>query len=366
MSRHSQRNACFGRSPITADPLVAEIAGAQAIPFSVSLNVPLLPSPADDAHDSDELAVLDERLLAAASTTHAEDPERAQARVNAAALAALRTVRLPTIRALRTASLQALRAAIARTSESDEPQPWAAYHLILGVALRLRANRKRGHQRAQILIEATRAFDAAFGVYAALRTVANGDQFLPIRTVPDALLDEMSVLDKRDASHRRNGSRPFGACLSERDGTLLVARAIVGPLGTGSRLLERAVMYLRLARAGAELKSWSWISNTNNLACALTLLGNRTPAPSGSAMLREATQVLSEVLKTCDDSRWRADRASTLINLAEALLSLAERETPDMRLKKIERALAASSVALLTVAPPEWASLLQLTRVALD
>jgi hypothetical protein len=83
-------------------------------------------------------------------------------------------------------------------------------------------------------------------------------------------------------------------------------------------------------------------------------------------MLREATQVLGEVLMACEDDRWRADRASTLINLAEALLSLAERETPDMRVKKIERALAASSVALLTVAPPEWAPLLHLANVALD
>jgi hypothetical protein len=303
--------------------------------------------------------VLDEQLKAAAAST-LEDSACADARMGVAALGALRSVRLPTLCALRTASLRSLRAAIARTSEADDSHRWAAYHLILGVALRLRASRKRGHQRAQILIEATRAFDAAFGVYAALRTVANGDQFLPVRAGSDTILDEIST------THRRSGSRPFGTCVSERDGTLLVARAIVGPTDSGSRLLERAVVYLRLARAGAELKSWSWISNTNNLACALTLLGNRTPAPSGSAMLREATQVLSEVLKACDGSRWRADRASTLINLAEALLSLAQRETPDIRLKKIERALAASCVALLTVAPPEWATLLQLTSTALE
>jgi hypothetical protein len=325
----------------------------------VSLDLPALQSHADDTTDSDDLAVLDEQLQAATLSAVA-GMERMDPRIDGAALSTLRSVRLPTMHALRSASLRSLRAAIARTPDGDDPQQWAAYHLILGASLRLRASRKRGHQRAIILIEATRAFDAAYSVYAALRTVASGDQLLPLQAGRDTILDELST------SHRRGGSRPFGACVGERDGTLLVARAIVGPLGTGSRLLERAVACLRIARAGAELKSLSWVSNTNNLACALTLLGNRTPAPSGSAMLREATHVLGEVLMACEDSRWRADRASTLINLAEALLSLAERETPDMRVKKIERALAASSVALLTVAPPEWAPLLHLANVALD
>src|SRR5262249_14970274 len=146
----------------------------------------------------------------------------------------------------------------------------------------------------------------------------------------------------------------------DRDGTTLIARVIAGPLGANRHLLERAIAYLRLTRSSADLKSWAWIASTNNLACALTLLGTRTPAPYGSAMLVEAAHVLHEALQAQAADARREERASTLINLAETLLSLAERETPHARLQRIERALAASVAALVAVVPPEWAWLLRL------
>jgi hypothetical protein len=54
------------------------------------------------------------------------------------------------------------------------------------------------------------------------------------------------------------------------------------------------------------------------------------------------------------------------MNLAETLLLMAERETPHMRLKKIERAYTASSMALLTVLPVELAWLVRLEHRDLE
>jgi hypothetical protein len=82
-------------------------------------------------------------------------------------------------------------------------------------------------------------------------------------------------------------------------------------------------------------------------------------------MLHEAARVLHEALQAQAAHGRRAERASTLINLAETLLLLAERETPHVRLQRIERALAASLGALATVAPSEWVWLLRLERAPL-
>jgi hypothetical protein len=269
----------------------------------------------------------------------------------------MRAVRLPTARALRTASLRTLRSTIAQTSEHDNPRRWAACHLILGTALRLRAYRRHGHRRARLLIAAARAFDVAFSVYAMLRA-----GMLDPPATTSELVTRLAP-PRLDANRCGPGYRPLGGCVSERDGTTLVAQVIAGPLGENRHLLERAIAYLRVSRSGADSKSWAWVSSTNNLACALTLLGSRTMAPSGAAMLSEAARVLQEALQAQTAEGRREERASTLINLAETLLSMAERETPQVRLRKIEHALTASRAALLTVTPPEWAWLLRLERI---
>jgi hypothetical protein len=259
----------------------------------------------------------------------------------------MRSVQLDTMRNLGIASLQPLRAALANTSRDENEELWARYHVILGAALRARAGSLPAHRRARLLIEATRAFDEAFGVYA---------------TRGAFTLNYAGY----QAQERRESCRPFGDCVGERDGTALVALAIAGPANKSGGLLKRAVTSLRLARAGADIKSWAWVSTTNNLACALTLLGKRSPGPVAAALLREATHVLQEALKAPCDGLRREDRASTLINLAEALLSSAERETPGVRVKKIERALMASSVALLSVVPADLGWLVKLQHRELN
>jgi hypothetical protein len=264
------------------------------------------------------------------------------------------------VRALRTASLRTLRAAIARSTEDDNPQRWAACHLILGTALRLRAHRTPGHRRAHIYIAAARAFDVAFSVYAMLRA----GMLDPPDAAPEPTAHHEAT--RLDADRCGPAYRPPGTCVSERDGTTLVAQVIAGPFGDNRHLLERAIMYLRLTRSSADVRSWAWVSSTNNLACALTLLGSRTPATSGAAMLREAAHVLHEALQVQAAGARREERASTLINLAETLLSIAQRETPHVRLRRMERALTASVAALLAVVPSEWAWLLRLERVDLD
>jgi hypothetical protein len=74
--------------------------------------------------------------------------------------------------------------------------------------------------------------------------------------------------------------------------------------------------------------------------------------------------VLHEALEAHAAGYRREDRDSTLINLAETLLLLAERDTPDLRLQRAERALVACSIALLNVVPAEYGWLIRLQRSA--
>ncbi len=359
MSRGHHRKTCSGGSPVVPDPLVAEIAECVSVGRSVAAalrEVSTTPTAAEPPERDELLAELDTQLDRLASDAGVRCAEDGASR-NPAVLGLLRGVRLPTTHALSRASLEPLRTAILRISEEQDPHRWAAYHVFLGGALRLRAYRKGGHQRANFLIEATRAFDAAYCVYASMYSVFRSEYRLtgPLEHGPHP-----AAGGDRVASHRRGRYRPTGYCLGERDSALLIARVVVGSAWENGHLLERAVTSLRLARASADTQSWIWVSSTNNLACALTLLAKRTPTPAGAAMLREAASVLCEALKSPPRSMRREDRASTLVNLAEALLSMAERETPRMRLKKIERAFTASSVALLTVIPSDLAWLVRL------
>jgi hypothetical protein len=357
--RHShQRNACTGGSPALPDPLVQEIAETASMDRqSLATSHELAPAPlANEPADVDELAQIDEQLRIAAreseSTSTETEPPTSP---DPAVLMLMARVQLPTLRALSTASLQPLRAVIRTISHEGDAQLLAACHVLLGSALKLRADRIRGPRRARLLIEGTRAFDVAYSVYAALR-------------VP-ATIQGLSVAQAHYRQADDNGSgrhRPQGYCVAERDGTSLIARAVTGAGQDNTHLLERAVMCLRLARAGADIKSGTWVSTTNNLACALTLLGNRIPARTGSAMLEEAARVLHEVLAAHADGHLREDRGHTLVNLAEALLSMAERETPGMRVAQAERAFMASSSALRSVVPRQLAWLVAVERRELE
>lgn len=340
------------------DPLVQEIADpvrvdAQALPTANDLPYAAVES----AHvDVDELAQIDEQLRIAASESESSSAGNGPpAPPDAAVLMLMARVQLPTLRALSTASLQPLRAVIRTISYEDDPQLWAACHVLLGCALRLRADRTRGPMRAKLLIEGTRAFDVAYSVYATLKM--------------SATIQGLSVAQAHYRQATENGSgrhRPQGYCVAERDGTSLIARAVTGPGRDNTHLLERAVRCLRMARADADITSWTWVSTTNNLACALTLLGKRIPARAGSAMLEEAARVLHEVLAAHAAGHLREDRGHTLVNLAEALLSMAERETLGMRVEQAERAFMASSSALRSVIPRQLAWLVSAERRELE
>jgi len=353
LSRHAPRHPCFGGSPLPADPLVAEITSGPSLASATT--IPFEPPAADDGREIDDLDGLDQELLAALQSN---EGQREDAALDPAVLEVLRAVRLPTVQALRTGSLRSLRSAIVRRTDQPDPRRWAAYHLILGTALRLRAYRTFGHRRAQLLISAARAFDVSFSIYAMLR----GEMLEPPEVAFISTMSAESETGAEDPGRCGPAYRPLGTCISERDGTTLVARVIAGPFGANRRLLERAIAYLRMTRSTAENRSWAWMSSTNNLACALNLLGSRTPSPAGSAMLREAAQVLHEALQAHAAGHRSQERASTLINLADTLLSIAERETPLVRLRKIERALTATVAALLAVTPPEWVWLLRVER----
>lgn len=359
LRRTHQRPACLGGSAARPDPLVLEIAeranAAQADPPPPrEALVTLL---AQETPEPDAVLQIDEQLLIEAGSLGAapganDNPDEMEAPPDAWLRELMASVQLPTLRALSTASLEPLRAAIRMTSEEEEARIWAAYHVLLGRALKLRADRTRGSARARLLIEATRAFDVAYSVYATLKKPA----------MADGQFAQTNVLEGGGFSRHR----PFGSCMGERDGTTLITRVVAGPVGENTHLLERAVTSLRLARASADIKSWTWVSSTNNLACALTLLGNRIPARAGTAMLEEAARVLHEALRAHADGHQREDRGSTLVNLAEALLSMAEREMPGQRVQQVEGAFMASSAALRMVVPKDLLWLVSLKRRELE
>lgn len=369
MSRGHQRKACLGGSAVTADPLVTELASnAEHVHSASLLYESSEPQLVAEVLEGAELVDLDEVALIQACEQGDQSAERTgvlQADVNeftpahVTILELMRSVELPTVRALRTGNLQSLDAAIRLVSQEDAAELWAALHVMKGVALRLRASGKSHHQQAKALTEASRSFDQAFSVYATLR--ANALDAIAAASMPP--VEERAVPAEDIAGpppHQRATSRPSEPCANERDGSALVARAVAGPVVGNSRLLERAITCLRVARAAADPRTWVWITTTNNLACALTLLGNRYSSGAGLALLREAVRVLHEALRAHAAGIHREDRALTLVNLSETLVCIAERETPDMRVKKVQRACAASAAALRTVLPLELAWLVRL------
>lgn len=255
----------------------------------------------------------------------------------------MRDVRLSSIAHLVRGSLRPLRAAIARTSEHEHPESWAAYHVILGCALRLRARHMRGSRRVRALSEAIYAFDMAFTVYASLH---------------DA---QTNV-----ASPAHSGRARRAPCAGRPDGAALIARAISGRHGSNTALLERAVRLLRDARAvTADARSSDWISSTNNLACALTLLASRAQHTAACRLLEEAVDALHEVLRSPAAVHLTDERRCTFANLTEALLSMAARGTPFERMRHLESALQAAAQALTAVVPSAYTWLVQLEQLNL-
>jgi len=352
LRRAHQRMVCSGGSAMRPDPLVLEI--AETLPVVQAFPIPPRAALSAESADADTPVQIDEQLLLdsgeAAAVAKRTEADEAAASTDPWLRDLMARVQLPTLLALSTASLDPLRVAIRRVSEEGDRPLWAACHVLLGGALRLRSYRTRGSARAKLLIEATRAFDSAYSVYA------------PLKAAVTARIAELAS----SFTQQGDGHRPGEPCIGGKDGTSLIARAVAGPAGENTHLLERAVTSLRLARAAADIKSWTWVSSTNNLACALTLLGNRVPARAGTQMLEEAARVLHEALRAHAAGHQHQDRGATLVNLAEALLSMAEREMPSQRIKQVEHAFMASSAALRTVVPTEMAWLVTLERRSVE
>jgi hypothetical protein len=341
VSRGHYRSACFGGS-VSPDPLVTAVAeSGDSLPTLARGAFPTVPV-AEAFDDVSELALLDEQLEIVAARTH-DDVDLQD--LPEPSLALLRSLGFTTPHALLSGSLRRLRSILARSPVDRDSERWATYHVILGCALRLRSQRMPLHRRTAALIEAVRAFDVAYYVYAT-------------NARPLPATQSLHIVKSKPMRHRHRE-----ACAAESDGAALIARAISAPTAGNTYLLSRAAMWLRVARSTVDPSSWEWLANSNNLACALTLLGSRTPTAAGTGMLREATHVLAEALRAHVNGHRSEDRDATLINLAETLLSLAERETPNVRLQKAERALAASSIALLSVVPPEYRWFVRLQRL---
>jgi hypothetical protein len=150
------------------------------------------------------------------------------------------------------------------------------------------------------------------------------------------------------------------------DGVQLVVDGAKVPIADGNELLERAVRVFRetCAKSNRRTSLPIWFVGMSNLGCALTLLGRRTPGVAGITILEEAVDVLHEALRVPSLEKLAAERASTQVNLSEALQALAERGMPAESLRYLEDAAHWLAAALSHFAPSEYRWLLQLDRGA--
>jgi hypothetical protein len=249
---------------------------------------------------------------------------------------------MPSVQHLLNGSLDALREAINSASVEEEPTRWVVSHIILGSALRLRATRAADDERARMYSEALGAFDTALQACCA-----------PLPARP-ALMSTMSS---------SNFTTQQTVCTGP-DGVQLVVEGASVPVAEGNELLERAVRVFRetCAKANRRTALPTWFVGMSNLGCALTVLGRRTPGMTGITILEEAVDVMHEALRTPSLERLAAERATTQVNLAEALQALAERGMPAESLRYLEDAAHWLAVALCHFAPAEYRWLLQLDR----
>jgi hypothetical protein len=257
-------------------------------------------------------------------------------------VAYMAAVVMPTVQHLLNGSLDALREAINNASAEEEPTRWVVSHLILGSALRLRAARAAEDDRARMYTEALNAFDTALASCCERR-------------------------QPRAALVSGVGTNTFGTqqkVWSGPDGVQLVVDAVSVPSSEGNELIERAVRVFRdtCAKANRRTALPVWFVGMSNLGCALTLLGRRTTGPAGLTILEEAVDVMHEALRVPSLEKLAAERATTQVNLAEALQAMAERVMPAEGLRYLEDAAHWLAAALCHFAPPEYRWLLQLDR----
>jgi hypothetical protein len=243
---------------------------------------------------------------------------------------------MPTVQHLLNGNLDALREAIQDALTEEEPTRWVVSHIILGSALRLRAAHATDDERARMYPEALRAFDTALAACCETKQA---------QTAAPA-----SAGGKNPAAHTE---------YSGPDGVQLTLDGANVPVAEGNALLERAVHVFRDACATTQS---AWFVGMSNLGCALTLLGRRTPGMAGVTILEEALDVMHEALRMPPLEGLAAERATTQVNLADALHALAERGMPSESLRYLEDATHWQAAALCYFAPPEYRWLLQLDR----
>src|SRR5512139_804807 len=257
----------------------------------------------------------------------------------------LRRVQMPTVQHLLHASLEPTRDAIQATSPLRDPHQWVALHLILGTALRLRAQRLPLRERAEAYVESLRVFEAALAECCERRSA-------------------------HELRHARVGTNQFSlqvsACTAGPDGVQMVMDATSVSIAEGIEKLERAIRVFTDTAESIDRRMdlRAWIVARSNLGCALTMLGQRTHDMGGVRRIERAIDVLRDAAAACIGNALVDERASIHVNLSEAFQALADRAMPGERLRHMERSLDWMAQALEHLVPEEYRWLMELDGAA--
>ena len=236
--------------------------------------------------------------------------------------------------------LNSLRHALNGISPAADPQRYAAAHLILGSALRLRGQRVSGHEQVENYEEAIHAFEKAASVYC---------RFPPAE-------DEQKPLE----ANASDGS------VVQDDPVDLVVAATAGSVMEGISMLHTAARVLDARRIAIDRQTHlrEWVIGLSNFGCTLTLLGRRLNDADAIAHLEEAVDVFRAVLQEQGLRELTHEYAFVNVNLADALQALGERAMPAERAQFLERAVDALATALCLVAPPNMRWILEIQPAA--
>ena len=252
---------------------------------------------------------------------------------------------MPTVQHLLHASLEPTKDAIQATCPFREPQQWVALHLILGTALRLRAQRLPSRERAEAYVESLRAFEAALAECCERRSA-------------------------RELRQARVGTNQFSlqvtACTAGPDGVQMVMDATSVSIAEGIEKLERAICVFTDSAESLDRRKElrAWVVARSNLGCALTMLGQRTHDMGGVHRIERAIDVLRDAAAACTGNALLDERASIHVNLSEAFQALADRAMPGERLRHMERSLDWMAQALGHFVPEECRWLMELDSAA--
>lgn len=236
-----------------------------------------------------------------------------------------------------------IRDAIDAASPITEPLQSAVLHLILGTALRLRASGLTGSERTAACAESLRAFETALGEFCERKVLQQQGE---------------SRIATDRTTVRANGTA------APQHGVQMVIDAAAAPVAQGNELLKEAIhVFVDAAElADRHEASREWVIARSNLACALTLLGQRTYGVEGAPMIERAVDILREAAMVCESDDLVEERAPVYVNLAEAFQGLAKCAAPGERIRYLESALDWLVAALKIFVPEDCRWLLELDR----